>query len=138
MWSNIIVIVSLFSLVTPKKPVYRQNDNAHPTRNPGPLGLHSRQRSKIDDPAIANFVDSLLASEKYLKIMDAKITHLDETLQEKANTALKYLTEILALTNKSSADELESVLKDFKLDLDHMKQILLEQATQATHIRHGK
>lgn len=84
----------------------------------------------MGDAAVEKFVDTLVSSERYLKMiesLDRKLSHLDMTYRERSNSVLKYLNEILRLIKKSSSEALESALRTVKLDLDNMKQTLSER-----------
>lgn len=140
MRSNIIVLVALFVLVTAKRSAFMRDGSVYPTRKsidttrvPTTGRSHVSQvvsRSNVGDAVVENFVDTLMASERYLKMIETvelKLTHLDMTFHERTNSILKYLSEMLRTIKASSSELLEKALKNVKTDLDTLKQSLSER-----------
>lgn len=69
-------------------------------------------------------VDTLLASEKYLKkieVVQRRLHHLDTSLHDKTNMMLKYLSEMIKTTNSNSPDVLLNTLKALRADWEKFK-----------------
>ncbi|XP_034839713.1 angiopoietin-1-like isoform X3 [Maniola hyperantus] len=80
---------------------------------------------------VEKFVDTLLASEKYLKMIETvedKLTHLETTLQDRSSAILKYLAEVLRVVKSTPSDQiLENALQLVKNDLDKLKETMQRQ-----------
>ncbi|XP_045784002.1 fibrinogen C domain-containing protein 1-like isoform X1 [Maniola jurtina] len=80
---------------------------------------------------VEKFVDTLMASEKYLKMIETveeKLTHLETTFQDRSSAILKYLAEVLRVVKTSPSDHiLENALQLLKNDLDRLKETMQRQ-----------
>ncbi|XP_053624594.1 angiopoietin-1-like isoform X3 [Plodia interpunctella] len=87
----------------------------------------SKQPWSKSDLIVEKFVETLMSSEKYLKMVETverKLNHLDATFHERTNSILKHLAEMLRTVKASPANALESSLMSVKDDLDRMKHLL--------------
>ncbi|XP_031767403.2 fibrinogen C domain-containing protein 1-like isoform X1 [Galleria mellonella] len=136
MWKcYLLMLLYLFSTAMTKKELIRDNledisleesdARVHYKKNM-PTTI---SRSAKSDAIVEKFVETLISSERYLKmveIIERKLTLLDATFHERTNSILKYLTEILKLGKPSQADALENTLVTVRNDLDKVKQFLAE------------
>lgn len=77
---------------------------------------------------VEKFVETLMASEKYLKMIESvekKLNHLDASFHERTNSILKYIVEMQRSMKTSSSDNLETALRSVKSDLDKMRQTII-------------
>lgn len=82
-------------------------------------------RSFVGDAVVEKFVETLMASERYLKLIETverKLNHLDATFHEKSNGILKYVSETLRVVKTSPLLTVEKALIGMKDDLDRLKQ----------------
>ncbi|KAJ8737692.1 hypothetical protein PYW08_000287 [Mythimna loreyi] len=95
-------------------------------------------RPNVGDTVVEKFVETLMASEKYLKMIESverKLTHLDMTFHERTNSILKYLSEMLRLIKASSSEMIEKALKNVKEDMDNLKHSLTERLDDQPKLR---
>ena len=88
--------------------------------------------------AVEKFVDTMMASEKYLKMIEAveiKVNHLNTVFIERSNVILKYITEVLTLIKTSPVDALENSLQTLKGDLDKLKRLISHQLEDSPNLR---
>lgn len=99
---------------------YGKNGSHVPTTTGKPKG----------EAVVEKFVETLMASEKYLKLVETverKLNHLDATFHERSNSILKYLSELMRMIKASPSSMLEASLKSLKYDLDKLKTSVLEK-----------
>lgn len=99
----------------------------------------SRQAS-IGENAIEKFVETLMSSEKYLKMIDSverKISHLDSVFHGKTNNILKYLSEMQKVLNASSTESVLKTLNTLQTDMKQVK-VLLREALELRPSMRGK
>lgn len=145
MWRKKIVLVSLFVIVTAKRDFMRERSNEDQeeelfhakkridTRLPTTTG-----RSSMGDAVVEKFVETLMSSERYLKMIESverKMNHLDTTFHERTNSILKYLSEMLRMIKASSSEMLEKALRNVKSDLDKLKQSMSERVDEHPNMR---
>ncbi|CAG9138155.1 hypothetical protein JYU34_000241 [Plutella xylostella] len=85
---------------------------------------HMNTTLKDNEAIIGKFMETLLASGRYLKMVesvDRKLNHLDMNFHEHSNTILKYLNELLQFSKNSNAVGLEKSLMMMRQDLDKLK-----------------
>ncbi|XP_072931049.1 fibrinogen C domain-containing protein 1-like isoform X4 [Epargyreus clarus] len=148
MWKLIFLITLSISLTHTKKTteiledtdeddvkatVKRYNMSRLPT---------TTRRTVKGEAVVERFVDTLMASEQYLKMIDSvekKINHLDSTFHDRTNTILKYLSEILRVVKASPTESLENALVLLKKDLEKLKYSLSDRVddTRAPILREG-
>ncbi|XP_050361215.1 angiopoietin-related protein 4-like [Nymphalis io] len=96
------------------------------------------ERITKPEVVVEKFVETLMASERYLKLIetvDGKLVHLETTFQERTNTILKYLTEVLRVTKTSPVDALQSSLHSLKNDLDKLKHVISQPKDESPKLR---
>lgn len=91
--------------------------------------LHQPSTKLGQDAMVEKFLDSLISSERYLEMLEKKMTHLDVTVHEKTNSIMKYLVEILRKIKTKSNDEVEMALRSVKNDLDAFKDMIVQKMT---------
>ncbi|CAB3225395.1 unnamed protein product [Arctia plantaginis] len=99
----------------------------------------SRQTT-IGENAIEKFVETLMSSEKYLKMIDSverKISHLDTVFHGKTNSILKYLTEMQKVLNSSSTESVLQIMNTLQTDMKQVK-VLLREALETRPTMRGE
>lgn len=77
------------------------------------------------DIVIEKLVDSIAASEKYLKKVDNidfRLNRLDIEVHEKTNTIMKRLSEILKSVRSLHSDTLETTMESMRESISQLKQ----------------
>lgn len=97
--------------------------------------IENESSSKVDEQIVEQFIESLMASENTLKVIEKKLTHLDLTLHEKSNSIMQYLKEIKTATSKTSQYELDGVLRNLRNDLEHFKSNTIDKIPTMTKVR---
>ncbi|XP_045510175.1 angiopoietin-related protein 7-like isoform X2 [Colias croceus] len=97
-------------------------------------------RTLKGEMVVEKFVDTLMASERYLKMVESvekKINHLDANFHDRTNTILKYLAEVLRIAKTASApqDVMEKTLRSLKHDLDKLQQAVSEKVKALPKMR---
>ncbi|CAG4942014.1 unnamed protein product [Colias eurytheme] len=97
-------------------------------------------RSLKGEMVVEKFVDTLMASERYLKMVESvekKINHLDANFHDRTNTILKYLAEVLRIAKTAAApqDVMEKTLRSLKHDLDKLQQAVSEKVKALPKMR---
>ncbi|XP_047524955.1 angiopoietin-related protein 7-like [Pieris napi] len=95
-------------------------------------------RSLKGEMVVEKFVDTLMASERYLKMVETvekKISHLDATFHDRTNSILKYLAELLRVVKAPQAEIMEDTLRSLKVDLERLKQSVAEKLAQIPTMR---
>lgn len=83
------------------------------------------RRAVVGDTVVEKFVETLMASERYLKMIqtvERKLNHLEATYHDNSNSILKHVSEILRTVKSSPSDIMEKALTGMKADLDRLKQ----------------
>ncbi|XP_064076444.1 angiopoietin-related protein 7-like [Vanessa tameamea] len=96
------------------------------------------ERIAKPEVVVEKFVETLMASERYLKLIEtveAKVVHLETIFQERTNTILKYLTEVLRAIKTNPVDTLQSSLHSLKNDLDKLKHVVSHQKDESPKLR---
>uniref|UniRef100_A0A2A4J0G4 Uncharacterized protein n=1 Tax=Heliothis virescens TaxID=7102 RepID=A0A2A4J0G4_HELVI len=145
MWSNSIVLVFCLIIVTAKRTDFIRD---RPSEDQEEDGFHMKKRvdikqtttgrSAVGDAVVEKFVETLMSSERYLKMIESverKMNHLDTTFHERTNSILKYLSEMLRMIKTSSSEMLEKALRNVKLDLDKLKQSMSERLDEHPNMR---
>lgn len=87
-------------------------------------------RSMKGEIVVEKFVETLMASERYLKMIESverKLNHLDATFHERTNSILKYVSEMLRAIKNTPTDTVESALRSIKADMDRIKLTMSER-----------
>ncbi|CAK1554090.1 unnamed protein product [Leptosia nina] len=95
-------------------------------------------RSLKGEMVVEKFVDTLMASERYLKMVETvekKISHLDATFHDRSNSILKYLAEVLRVVKSPPGVMMEETLRSLKLDLERIKQSVAEKLQNVPTMR---
>nr|XP_037877873.1 fibrinogen C domain-containing protein 1-B isoform X2 [Bombyx mori] len=95
-------------------------------------------RTAITDAVVEKFVETLMASEKYLKMIETierKLNHLDTTINERMKGINKSLSEILKATKTTSVHFIEDSLKNLKFDLEKLKKTMRQRLEDNTVMR---
>lgn len=117
-----------------REPTERNKDNDELddalffNRKETDLPATTTSRYSKGEVVVEKFVETLMASEKYLKMIESvekKLNHLDATFHERTNSILKYIAEMQRNMKTSPAETLETALKSVKLDLDKMRQTII-------------
>ncbi|XP_035434481.2 angiopoietin-related protein 7 isoform X5 [Spodoptera frugiperda] len=140
MWSNLIIILSMswFVIVSARAEFLRgrnhdgAGDNVFHTKKRVDSNRQATttSRSTVGDAVVEKFVETLMSSERYLKMIESverKMNHLDTTFHERTNSILKYLSEMLRMIKTSSSELLEKALRNVKTDLDKLKHTMTER-----------
>lgn len=140
MWSNLIIILSMswFVIVSTRAEFLRGRnhdgaaDNVFHTKKRVDSNRQATTtgRSTVGDAVVEKFVETLMSSERYLKMIESverKMNHLDTTFHERTNSILKYLSEMLRMIKTSSSELLEKALRNVKTDLDKLKHTMTER-----------
>lgn len=145
MWSRNILLVSLFVIVTPTRQFIRErntedadDDVFHIKKRTDTRVPTTTGRSSVGDAVVEKFVETLMSSERYLKMIESverKMNHLDTTFHERTNSILKYLSEMLRMIKASSSEMLEKALRNVKSDLDKLKQSMSERIDEHPNMR---
>ncbi|CAG9558280.1 unnamed protein product [Danaus chrysippus] len=96
-----------------------------------------RQNTK-GEIVVEKFVESLMSSEKYLKIIETiedRMTHLESIFHERSNSILKYLLEVLRAVKNPPAEVMERAFKNLKHDLDRLKFSVSHKTGTAPKLR---
>lgn len=84
--------------------------------------------TRNNDAVIDKLMETITASEKYLKrvdSMDYRLNRLDIELHEQTNSILKYLTEMMkAIRAQSVSDKLDFVVNNIKSDIGELRRKL--------------
>ncbi|XP_021186939.1 fibrinogen C domain-containing protein 1 isoform X2 [Helicoverpa armigera] len=147
MWCNLFVVVFLLVITTAKRAEFLRD---RPSEDQEEEGFHMKKRvdnkfvqtttgrSAVGDAVVEKFVETLMSSERYLKMIESverKMNHLDTTFHERTNSILKYLSEMLRMIKASSSEMLEKALRNVKLDLDKLKQSMSERLDEHPNMR---
>ncbi|XP_026746620.1 fibrinogen C domain-containing protein 1-like isoform X5 [Trichoplusia ni] len=145
MWSRNILLVSLFVIVTATRQFIRERSNEdgdddvfHIKKRTDSRVPTTTGRSSVGDAVVEKFVETLMSSERYLKMIESverKMNHLDTTFHERTNSILKYLSEMLRMIKASSSEMLEKALRNVKSDLDKLKQSMSERIDEHPNMR---
>lgn len=95
-------------------------------------------RTAKPEVIVEKFVETLLASERYLKLIEVvedKMSHLQTIFRERTNTVMKYLTEILRVVKTSPVDQVQSNLHSLKDDLEKLKKYVSQQSDDDPNLR---
>lgn len=139
MYQKIFVLFILNVLVTGEKDSRRTDSDTDP--------FHVRKRvlthnvptttsriSSIGDTLVEKFVETLMASERYLKMIESvqrKLTHLDATFHERSTSIMKYSAEILKMLKSTDRPpHFDNVLRSVVSDLDKMKMVMKDRYTR--------
>ncbi|CAH0401962.1 unnamed protein product [Chilo suppressalis] len=93
---------------------------------------HTTNTKPKQDAIVEKFVESLVSSEKYYKIMETmerRLRHLEISFDERTNTLAKYILEILQLVKSSPSEVMEVALRSMKADLDKLRTAIVKQST---------
>ncbi|KAM3968415.1 uncharacterized protein ACR2FA_001092 [Aphomia sociella] len=137
MWKGgLLIVLYLFSTARTKRDSYRSrmadnpseelNDNVNYQKNMPTTTV----RSVKGEIVVEKFVETLMASERYLKMVETverKLSHLDSAFHDRTNSILKYLAELLKMVDSSPVYLLEKALTSLKDDLDKLKQSIAER-----------
>ncbi|XP_059046165.1 fibroleukin-like [Achroia grisella] len=140
MWKcHIIVLIGIFSTAMSKREIKRGHlvNNKQEDLDSKKIIPTTTSRSNKGDAVVEKFVETLMSSERYLKMVETverKLTHLDATFHEKTNSILKHLIEMLRLVKSPPTVELENALYSVKSDLDKLKHYLAERLHKP-HVR---
>lgn len=126
--ANIFILLSLILGVIGRKRIQNSEEDdrgneMYPNKLPTPTTI--RSNIPISDIVVEKFVETLMASERYLKMIETverKLDHLDANFHEKTNSILKYLSEAIRIIKTSPSEMLEKSLTNMKMDLDRLKQ----------------
>lgn len=101
--------------------------------------LSTANKSKIGNAVVEKFVDTLITSEKYLKLIvnvEKKLNYLDITFHEKINSLFKYVSEILKIIKKTSQTKMmENALENIYKDLNNLKKYITARIGDQTKIQ---
>lgn len=149
MWTNIVLFLCFISISCTSKefsPTENRNDdddvsieNEYDSRNNN-VSRHTITAGYTakGEIAVEKFVDTMMASEKYLKMIETvenRLSHLESVFLERTNTILKYMTEVLRVIKTSPVDFLENALQSLKTDLDKLKQLMSQQMNESPNLR---
>lgn len=84
---------------------------------------------------VEKFVETLMASERYLKMIESverKLNHLDATFHERTNSILKYVSEMLRTMKAGPGEGVENTLRSIKTDLDKLMMTVTERLERPT------
>ncbi|CAH0716404.1 unnamed protein product, partial [Brenthis ino] len=149
MWTNIVLFLCFFSISCTRKefsPIENRNDeddisieNEYDSRNNN-VSWHTTTAGYTTkgEIAVEKFVDTMMASEKYLKMIETvenRLSHLESVFLVRTNTILKYMTEVLRVIKTSPVDILENALQSLKTDLDKLKRLISQQMNESPNLR---
>lgn len=92
-------------------------------------------RALKGEVVVEKFVETLMASERYLKMIESverKLNHLDATFHERTNSILKYVSEMLRTMKAGPGELMETALRSIKTDLDKLKMSVTERLDRPT------
>ncbi|CAD0194178.1 unnamed protein product [Chrysodeixis includens] len=145
MRSRNILLVSLFAIVTAKREFSRERSNEDESddgftarKRTNPRVPTTTGRSSVGDAVVEKFVETLMSSERYLKMIESverKMNHLDTTFHERTNSILKYQSEMLRILKSSSAESVEKALRTVKTDLDKLKMSMSDKMGEHANLR---
>lgn len=106
---------------------------------------HSTSRPSVrsagkGDMVVEKFVETLMSSERYLKMVESverKLNHLDAAFHERTNSIIKYLAELLRVSKSSSSESLDQSLVGLKAELDKLKTMVTSKLDQTEKLRGG-
>lgn len=133
MWKRLLILICFFHLSFARREINsdtNDGDDIDADVSTNKTTLMTRPKDKKAEIVVEKFIETLIASEKYLRMIEnveVKLDHLETTVQDRSNSILKYLAELLHGAKTSPADILERALQSLKNDLDRMKEALLPQ-----------
>lgn len=92
------------------------------------------------DMVVEKFVETLMSSERYLKMIETverKLNHLDAAFHERTNSIIKYLSELLRVTKSTTSGTLDQSLVSLKGELDKLKTAVARKVEQPEQLRGG-
>lgn len=104
-------------------------------KNVDSLPLPASTKALKGEVVVEKFVETLMASERYLKMIEAverKLNHLDATFHERTNSILKYVSEMLRTMKAGPGDVMENTLRSIKTDLEKLKTTVTERLERPT------
>ncbi|CAG9781891.1 unnamed protein product [Diatraea saccharalis] len=84
------------------------------------------------DEIVEKFIESLVASEKYYKVVESlerKLRHLEIMFNERSNKMIKHLLEIRQLVKSSPSEFLEIALRSMNADLEKLRNAISKSVT---------
>ncbi|VVC86214.1 unnamed protein product [Leptidea sinapis] len=84
----------------------------------------STARNLKGEIVVEKFVDTLMSSERYLKMIgtvEKKVTQLNTTLRERADNIVKYLAEVLRVLKSSSNEKLNEAISTIRKDIEKLR-----------------
>lgn len=144
MWERTIFLVVCIHIVTSaKRADFRDSGEELQEKivsfKKNTSGAYSPMASRLikaDAVVVEKFVQTLISSERYLKMIDLvyrKLDHLDGTFHDRTNSIMTYLSEIRNI-NSGPISKLEIALVSLKKLLDLLEQIIAEQCDNP-HLR---